>query len=1163
MEPNGKYSKYKSVTSVCAAGDNSKEICIAPNTQGSRFKIYGAGGKNQGIKNVSLSVKKDGKAAETLKAEVSDNLWYAQLTMADYSLYDITAQIQGKAGTTSSSISAAVHAFRVTDQMEYLAAAYYGDYKKAGAIEKDNGIQGAYVGSGELVGFRLLLINPLKKIKQEITDESHTKGQHLGIIDQLQGIASRHPSSLTMGNHFYTNEDLAIEGYIPLRLSRSYNSMSESFHEFGMGWSHSYTCYLQDLGGAATVRFGDGHIETYTKKADGTYEKPEGMARALKAGADGTYVLTVDGGIRYVFRKDGRLKKTSDLSGNETLFAYKDGLLSKVENASGYFCFTYNKDGTVRSVKDSGEREIQYIYTDGLLTGFTDAQGNQTTYSYDSQNRMNRAVSPEKVALFEAVYDALGRVRKKTVQGGVYTYRYNEKERTITCTEPNGRQITFRYTPDYRIQSEEYPDGMVRYAYAADSREAKEAASGEENETEKSVVFSKTSSRKEAGAATGSAIQLKLQTQNINPCTGDAKYNTLYPQFRILNTGEEDIDLSGLTLRYYYTIDGKAGQRFWCDWSTTGRQNVTGKFIRLKNPRKGADHYLEIGFTEDAGKLQAGSAADLHTRITKTDWDDFLPGDDYSQNLSEKLSYFDQVDMFYKGSLVWGKGEISGEGDLVTDQDTEEDTGGNAGGGTGGSTEDSGEEEILPEGLNHLKLQMYNEENSGSHAGIIHPKMKLVNLGENMIKLSDVKIRYYYTADNDKPQKFWCDWSDAGNGAVTGTFQKLDKTFEGADTCLEIGFTQEAGWLDIGASIRIHTRFAKEDWSEYDLTNDHSIHPAFTYEDWKKVDVFLNGEKVWGEDLTPDTDEKLETGHMDYADDTYTPVRVQMYNRNRESRTNQISVKFRVYNIQEAPIRLSDLRLNYFYTADGPEEQIFEVDWAGIGSSFSSHIRNSDVTCQFTKVDEGNPTTQCIADIGFTGDDKVIRPGEYLELQFRIHRPDWTRYVQSNDYSLNPDGKDFEDWNQTAVFLNGRWVYGTIPLSLAERIDPDPEADSTPQYPSDAMESSIQDTDKAGNTTAYTHDENGNVTSVTDALGNRTVYTYNKWSQVTSQTDAMGNKTTYSYDGKGNLLSVKDAMGNITRYAYNDKGYLVKETRADGSTAAWTYDDKGNIKTAE
>lgn len=278
--------------------------------------------------------------------------------MSAYHFYELTAKVQKPNGTAKSSISAVMHTFQVTDRLEYLASAYYGDYKKDSVIRRDNGLYETYQNSGELVGSSLLIINPSHTIKQEIQNNHTTVSQHLGILDQLQRTASQNPVSLTMGNYVYKKEDLSIEGFMPLTLSRTYNSMSQSFQEFGRNWSDSYTYFLQNLGNTIAIRFPDGHIEYYQKNSDGTYTKPEGLARELKANAEGTYTLTIEGTSTYEFQADGKLKEIKDQNSNTTTFTYTDGLRTKIENPSGFFVFTYHKDGTIQSVKDSGNREV-------------------------------------------------------------------------------------------------------------------------------------------------------------------------------------------------------------------------------------------------------------------------------------------------------------------------------------------------------------------------------------------------------------------------------------------------------------------------------------------------------------------------------------------------------------------------------------------------------------------------------------------------------------------------------------------------------------------------------------------------------------------------------------------------------------------------------------
>lgn len=138
-----------------------------------------------------------------------------------------------------------------------------------------------------------------------------------------------------------------------------------------------------------------------------------------------------------------------------------------------------------------------------------------------------------------------------------------------------------------------------------------------------------------------------------------------------------------------------------------------------------------------------------------------------------------------------------------------------------------------------LRVQMYNA-NRAAQINSIFPWFKITNTGSAPVNLAEVKIRYYYTIDGEQPQNFWCEWSDIGAGKITGSFVKLETPFDGADYYFELGFKTGAGSLQPGQSVEVHSRFAKNDWSNYDQTNDYSFNPtAKTYVDWDKITVHL------------------------------------------------------------------------------------------------------------------------------------------------------------------------------------------------------------------------------------------------------------------------------------------------------------------------------------
>lgn len=128
------------------------------------------------------------------------------------------------------------------------------------------------------------------------------------------------------------------------------------------------------------------------------------------------------------------------------------------------------------------------------------------------------------------------------------------------------------------------------------------------------------------------------------------------------------------------------------------------------------------------------------------------------------------------------------------------------------------------------------------------PQLQIVNNGDTAVVLSDVKLRYYYTIDGDKPQQFNVDYANIGGSNIQGTFVKVDPAKTGADYYLEISFGAGAGSLAPGANTGdIQIRVNKTDWSNYNEVGDYSYDPAKTsYTEWNHVLLYLNGDLAWG-----------------------------------------------------------------------------------------------------------------------------------------------------------------------------------------------------------------------------------------------------------------------------------------------------------------------------
>jgi len=163
-----------------------------------------------------------------------------------------------------------------------------------------------------------------------------------------------------------------------------------------------------------------------------------------------------------------------------------------------------------------------------------------------------------------------------------------------------------------------------------------------------------TSSPTATASSTGSgSLQLLYQTGNPSNTT---IVNQIMPQFKLSNIGQNSINLSDVTIRYWYTNPGGKSQQYWCDYATIGCNTISGQFGTVQPPLTKADNYLEISFASGAPSLAPHTdTGEIKLRFNKIDWSTYDESKDYSYpGPTTTYTLATHITVYYKGTLVWG-----------------------------------------------------------------------------------------------------------------------------------------------------------------------------------------------------------------------------------------------------------------------------------------------------------------------------------------------------------------------------------------------------------------------------------------------------------------------------------------------------------------------------
>ncbi|WP_334074615.1 MULTISPECIES: glycoside hydrolase family 44 protein [Paenibacillus] len=149
-----------------------------------------------------------------------------------------------------------------------------------------------------------------------------------------------------------------------------------------------------------------------------------------------------------------------------------------------------------------------------------------------------------------------------------------------------------------------------------------------------------------------------------------------------------------------------------------------------------------------------------------------------------------------------------------------------------------------------IKVEVSSDPSDPS-TSMLGPNFTVTNTGSRPIKLGDLKVRYYFTVDDEDIPLNIGFWSTVAKESVVPRFITMPIPSAKADTYLELGFKPEAGNLSPGGSVIIGSWIYKKDYPKFDQSNDYSFTGSKNSMVTAKVPAYLNDKRVWGEEPEP------------------------------------------------------------------------------------------------------------------------------------------------------------------------------------------------------------------------------------------------------------------------------------------------------------------------
>jgi hypothetical protein len=288
-------------------------------------------------------------------------------------------------------------------------------------------------------------------------------------------------------------------------------------------------------------------------------------------------------------------------------------------------------------------------------------------------------------------------------------------------------------------------------------------------------------------------------------------------------------------------------------------------------------------------------------------------------------------------------------------------------------------------------------------------------------------------------------------GIEVRTDARADSSSGAPHFCVELSWNNGTNWTAMKTGPNLTTTERSDilgsasdmwgrTWNTSELTNANlrvrivSVSSSTSRDfflDWAPVRVSYTGGIVTNTPVTP-TFTPTNTPVTNTPIFTFTPtvtpttgpttLRLQYRAADTNAGDNQIKPHFNIVNPGTSPVPLSELKIRYWFTREGTQNQNFWCDWSAITGSCSN------LSGTFVQVSPARAGADFYLEIGFNAvAGSIAAGGQSGEIQARFAKSDWSNYTETGDYSFDPTKTSFANWDRVTLYRNGVLVWGIEP----------------------------------------------------------------------------------------------------------------------------------------